>query len=318
MHQTCMTISWQKTNKSDIIWLYTIFTHLSKISLPHPCIAHPLSMVVQVTTLWDGNFLNTLQSSFMLLQFAHMSTKLPPTKTSDLKPLWMICWWTHLAHFNHNHTGICIQYPHKSNRVWSHTSCCICWNSSSAFCPSLHSHVPLSESHPHSMIWWWTQLASSSATTLAHAFNTTFSMLHLPTFSSLILPSIQWKGPKRTSAQFRPRQDSNQERASKLTSTRELWLHWHVNSDRIDVQVLSLICDPTIVKELLAKFLSLTSRDCRKTSFRIMYFWSHRSHGEALHLAQIVSNLLIWMWRYHYDQVKTFQQTNTRTVRTRQ
>jgi hypothetical protein len=55
---------------------------------------------------------------------------------------------------------------------------------------------------------------------LAHAFNTTFSMLHLPTFSSLILPSIQWKGPKTTSAQFRPRQDSNQVIASKLTSTR--------------------------------------------------------------------------------------------------
>ncbi len=30
IHQTCIATSWQKTNKSDIIWLYT-FTHLFKM-----------------------------------------------------------------------------------------------------------------------------------------------------------------------------------------------------------------------------------------------------------------------------------------------
>jgi hypothetical protein len=42
---------------------------------------------------------------------------------------------------------------------------------------------------------------------------------------------------------FRPHQDSNQERAARLTCTTD------VNSNRIDVQLPSLICDPTIAKD---------------------------------------------------------------------
>ncbi len=54
---------------------------------------------------------------------------------------------------------------------------------------------------------------------------------------------------------------------------RQLWLDPQVNSDRIDVQLPSLICDPTIVmdlKELLPKSISLMSRNCRKTSLQII------------------------------------------------
>ncbi len=45
-------------------------------------------------------------------------------------------------------------------------------------------------------------------------------------------------------------------------------------SNEIDVQLPSLICDPTTIvkdleKELPPKFFSLTSRDCRKTSIQI-------------------------------------------------
>jgi hypothetical protein len=47
---------------------------------------HP---IVQVT-FQDGNLLNTFQASSMLPHFAYMSTKLLPTKTSDLQLLWMI------------------------------------------------------------------------------------------------------------------------------------------------------------------------------------------------------------------------------------
>jgi hypothetical protein len=73
---------------------------------------------------------------------------------------------------------------------------------------------------------------------------------------------------KEVMPMFRPQQDSNQERAAKLTSTRL------VNSNRIDVQFPSLICDPTIGKDpkrtpVMAS-LSLTHRDCRKTSFQII------------------------------------------------
>ncbi len=42
---------------------------------------------------------------------------------------------------------------------------------------------------------------------------------------------------------FRPHQDSNQVRAARLTCTID------VNSNRIDVQLPSLICDPTIAKD---------------------------------------------------------------------
>ncbi len=52
---------------------------------------------------------------------------------------------------------------------------------------------------------------------------------------------------------------------------KQLWLHQHVNSDRIDVQLPSLICNPTIAmdpKEFLPKFISLMSRNCRKLPFK--------------------------------------------------
>jgi hypothetical protein len=48
-------------------------------------------MVLQVTTTWDGILLNTPQASSRLPHFAYMSTKLFPTKISDLQPLWMSC-----------------------------------------------------------------------------------------------------------------------------------------------------------------------------------------------------------------------------------
>jgi len=69
------------------------------------------------------------------------------------------------------------------------------------------------------------------------------SILHLITFSSLLLLSHQCKDAKELLPTFRPQQNSNQERAARLTSTRQ------VNSDRIDAQLPSPICDPTIVKD---------------------------------------------------------------------
>jgi hypothetical protein len=67
----------------------------------------------------------------------------------------------------------------------------------------------------------------------------TFSicMLHLPAVSSYYYNPTRAKDLKRISA----KQDSNQDWLQKG----QLWLHQHVNSDRFDVQVPSLICDPT-------------------------------------------------------------------------
>jgi hypothetical protein len=68
-------------------------------------------------------------------------------------------------------------------------------------------------------------------------------------------------------------------------------------SDRIDGQLLSLIFDPTIVKkELPPQFLSLTSRNCGKTSNQIMYFY----HIEAAMSYCILYRLWPVFGRYHY------------------
>jgi hypothetical protein len=84
------------------------------------------------------------------------------------------------------------------------------------------------------------------------------NIVHLLNFSCL--------GCERTSANIldHSRIATEKERATRLTSTR------HVNSKRIDVQLPSLICDPTIVKDAKRTpppFLSLTYRDCRKTTW---------------------------------------------------
>jgi hypothetical protein len=54
---------------------------------------------------------------------------------------------------------------------------------------------------------------------------------------------------------FRPKQDSNQERAARLTSTRQ------VNSDRIDAQLPSPICDPTIAKDPKRTYAAVSLSD---------------------------------------------------------
>ncbi len=47
--------------------------------------------------------------------------KLFHRKKSDSHVIWVIFSWEQPALFKGNHAGICIQHPHKSNRVWLHT-----------------------------------------------------------------------------------------------------------------------------------------------------------------------------------------------------
>jgi len=165
IHQNCMATSWQKRNKSDIIWLYIlhIYSKCFRNSLLCPCTAHSPSMAVQVTTSWDGIMLNTfaiLQKSYSLwsqgillktfhtLSSTYTSTfcmhvnKLLPKKTSDSKPLLIICSWTYW------HSSSITTLAHAFSTLTkvtgsSHTSsCCICWNSCSAFWPCPHFRCP--------------------------------------------------------------------------------------------------------------------------------------------------------------------------------
>jgi hypothetical protein len=71
--------------------------------------------------------------------------------------------------------------------------------------------------------------------------------IYLPSPAHYYYPTTA-KDLKRFSAKFRPGQDSNQERARRLTPTRAMPL-LKFDSDRFDVHLPSLICDPTIVKD---------------------------------------------------------------------
>ncbi len=86
---------WQKTNKSDIIWLYTFFMHPFKClraSLPCPCIAYPPIMAFQnLASCW------TLSEHHPGFHISH--TCLPsysPQKLPDSQTLWRISSWAHL------------------------------------------------------------------------------------------------------------------------------------------------------------------------------------------------------------------------------
>jgi len=83
------------------------------------------------------------------------------------------------------------------------------------------------------------------------------------------------KDLKRISAKLTWGQDSNQERATRLTLLRAMApLTYQLWQGLEFTYLLWSMIPPLwrIHKELPPQFLSLTSRDCRKTSFQIMYF----------------------------------------------
>jgi len=182
-----------------------------RASLSCPCVANPPSMEFQETTSRNGISLNTLLASSMLPHFAYMSTKLFPINTSESHPLWMICSWAHLPSSSATKLAHAFTTPTKVTESGFTPSCCICENSSSAFCPCAHfpchnimafqvtpsrdgilfntlwasSIMPhlayistrlhptkASPSQPLWIICSWTCLPSSSARKLAHALST--------------------------------------------------------------------------------------------------------------------------------------------------
>jgi hypothetical protein len=88
------------------------------------------------------------------------------------------------------------------------------------------------------------------------------------------------KDLKRIYAKLRPAQDNNQERATQLKRTRavapltgELWQVWY--SDTFSDLWSHHHILWRIQKDLPPQFLSLTCRDCRKTSFQIIVEFDH-------------------------------------------
>jgi len=82
-----------------------------------------------------------------------------------------------------------------------------------------------------------------------HGPSPSISILHLLTLSSILkYYHTSAKDLKRISAKFRPGRITTDRQQHGLHQE-ELWLHWHVNSGRIDVQVPFLVCDLTIAKD---------------------------------------------------------------------
>jgi len=88
-----------------------------------------------------------------------------------------------------------------------------------------------------------------------------------------------------------------------------------VNSDRIDIQLPSLVCNPPIAKDPkrtpATVSLSLTSRSCRKTSYRNYVLRLERKTRLKYYciLHRLCPILRCALGRHHCNQVKSFQQT---------
>ncbi len=65
----------------------------------------------------------------------HVNQATAHAKTSDSKSLWMTCWWTYLLFSIATMVAHAFSTPTKVTEFGHTPSCCICWNSSSAFCP---------------------------------------------------------------------------------------------------------------------------------------------------------------------------------------
>jgi hypothetical protein len=102
----------------------------------------PNIITFQVTTPRGGSLLNTVQASSMLPHWVYMSTRLPCRKTSESHPLSTICRWAHLPSSSARTLAHTFSTPTKVTGVGHTPSCCICQNSSSAFCPFLHVTYP--------------------------------------------------------------------------------------------------------------------------------------------------------------------------------
>ncbi len=213
IHQTCIAPRWQKTNKSDIIWLYTIFLHLFKMFKSF--LTKPMHDTSFKYGIPSGNFSrwNLVEHSPSILNSPTLC--LHVNQAICHKDIWIISTVNNVlvntpALFSYNHTGTCIQHPHKSNRAWAHTFLLHLSKQFKHLLPSPHFtcpnimafqvitfqngillntlqaslmlppfaymstkllHTKTSESHPLWIICWWAHLPSLSATMLAHAFN---------------------------------------------------------------------------------------------------------------------------------------------------
>ncbi len=136
----------RKQNKSDIIWVYTFFTHLFKM------LKSLLDMPMHGTSSKYGIPSDQISRYHLVEDFPsilnapacciHVNQNIPHKDiqlTTILNELLM----SKPALFKGNYASTCIQNPYKSNRIWAPAlSCCFCRSSSTAFCSCPHFICP--------------------------------------------------------------------------------------------------------------------------------------------------------------------------------
>jgi hypothetical protein len=114
-----------------------------------------------------------------------------------------------------------------------------------------------------------------------HGPSPSIAILHLLILSNILkYYHTRAKDLKRMSAKFRPGRITTDRQQQDLHQE-ELWLHWHVNSNMIDVQLPLLVCDPTITKDPKRTSATISLSDLQvlqKNSRSSHVLWSHRSH----------------------------------------
>ncbi len=126
INQTCMVISSQKINKSDIIWLSNLFTNLIKmfnsfLTLPMHGTSSKYAIPRNHISKW--HLVNTSEHLNAPTFCKHVK------QTNPHKSIWLQTMMNDLvmntpAVFKHNHDGTsCIQHTHKINGFGCTVSC---------------------------------------------------------------------------------------------------------------------------------------------------------------------------------------------------
>jgi hypothetical protein len=95
------------------------------------------------------------------------------------------------------------------------------------------------------ILWMPDIRTGRAATDLLHQWEFFQCILHLISFSSPLLLTHQFKGSKKSFYQSSDHHRIAAKREQQDWHSQELWLHWHVNSDKVDVKLPSVMCDPT-------------------------------------------------------------------------
>ncbi len=183
IQQTCMATTWQKTNKSHIIWLYTFFTHPLKmfksfLSMPMHGTSSKYGIGSNYISRWhlvehSPSILHAPTFCIHVHQAtAHTNIWIPS--------IWMICSWAHLPSSSATKLAHAFSTPTKVTESDLKPCCCICWNSSNSFWPCPHFTCP------NIMLF---QMTTSQDSILLNTFQASSMLPNFAYMSTKLLPT---------------------------------------------------------------------------------------------------------------------------------